>query len=169
VARLGDHFILKRMPYTGSHHAPDCPSYEPPADLSGLGQVLGSAITEDPESGVTSLKLGFSMSKTGGRSVDPGSENGPGSVTSGALVNGRQIPLTLEMRVDDADGPRKGFALELTPVWNEKTPILAYVNGVDPIDKITVRIGIVLFSQEVAADRYRVHFELNRFVPFTGD
>ena len=48
VARLSDSFIVKRMPYTGSHHAPDCPSYEPPAELSGLGQVLGSAITEDP-------------------------------------------------------------------------------------------------------------------------
>ena len=41
VARLGDGYIVKRMPDTGSHHAPDCPSYEPPADSSGLGQVLG--------------------------------------------------------------------------------------------------------------------------------
>ena len=42
VARLGDGYIVKRMPDTGSHHAPDCPSYEPPAESSGLGQVLGS-------------------------------------------------------------------------------------------------------------------------------
>ena len=41
VARLGDGYIVKRMPDTGSHHAPDCPSYEPPAEFSGLGQVLG--------------------------------------------------------------------------------------------------------------------------------
>ena len=27
VARLGDGYIVKRMPDTGSHHAPDCPSY----------------------------------------------------------------------------------------------------------------------------------------------
>jgi len=53
VARLGEGFIVKRMPDTGSHHAPDCPSYEPPAELSGLGQVLGSAITEDPATGET--------------------------------------------------------------------------------------------------------------------
>ena len=63
VARLGDGFIVKRMPNTGSHHAPDCPSYEPPAESSGLGQVLGSAITEDPATGETTLKLDFSMSK----------------------------------------------------------------------------------------------------------
>ena len=35
VARLGDGFIVKRMPNTGSHHVPDCPSYEPPAEFSG--------------------------------------------------------------------------------------------------------------------------------------
>ena len=43
--RVSGGYIVKRMPDTGSHHAPDCPSYEPPAEFSGLGQVLGSAIT----------------------------------------------------------------------------------------------------------------------------
>ena len=82
VARLSDSFIVKRMPYTGSHHTPDCPSYEPPAELSGLGQVLGSAITEDPVNGVTALKLGFSMSKMGARTIDPGSGDGSDSVAT---------------------------------------------------------------------------------------
>lgn len=70
VARLGDGHVLKRMPNTGSRHAPDCPSYEPPAELSGLGQLMGSAIIEDPVSGVTSLKLGFAMSKLGARACE---------------------------------------------------------------------------------------------------
>ena len=82
VARLGDGYLIKRMPYTGSHHAPDCPSYEPPAELSGLGQVLGSAITEDPVNGLTALKLGFSMSKVGARSIDPGCGEGSDSVAT---------------------------------------------------------------------------------------
>ncbi|MBC7604835.1 MAG: DUF1173 family protein, partial [Ramlibacter sp.] len=69
IARLGDGFILKRMPNTGSLHAPDCPSYEPPAEFSGLEQVLGSAIIEDPDTGETTLKLDFSMSKNAGRSA----------------------------------------------------------------------------------------------------
>lgn len=51
--------IVKRMPDSGSQHAPGCPSYEPPAESSGLGQVLGSAITEDPATGETTLKLDF--------------------------------------------------------------------------------------------------------------
>ena len=69
IARLGDGFILKRMPNTGSLHAPDCPSYEPPAEFSGLEQVLGSAIIEDPTTGETTLKLDFPMSKNAGRSA----------------------------------------------------------------------------------------------------
>jgi hypothetical protein len=69
VARLGVGYIVKRMPDTGSHHAPDCPSYEPPAEVSGLGQVLGSAITEDPTTGETTLRLHFPLAKMPGRSI----------------------------------------------------------------------------------------------------
>lgn len=71
IARLGDGYIVKRMPESGSRHAPDCPSYEPPPEASGLGQVLGSAISEDPSTGETTLKLDFAMSKIAGRSTMP--------------------------------------------------------------------------------------------------
>jgi hypothetical protein len=71
IARLGTGYIVKRMPASGSLHAPDCPSYEPPPETSGLGQVLGSAITEDPVTGETTLKLDFPLSKVGGRSTLP--------------------------------------------------------------------------------------------------
>lgn len=71
VARLGEGYIVKRMPDTGSQHAADCPSYEPPAEFSGLGQVLGSAITEDPATGETTLKLDFPLTKMPGRSTIP--------------------------------------------------------------------------------------------------
>lgn len=82
VARLGEGYIVKRMPDTGSHHAPDCPSYEPPAELSGLGQVLGSAITEDPTTGETTLKLDFPLAKMPGRSQFPPAGGDSDSVTS---------------------------------------------------------------------------------------
>jgi hypothetical protein len=85
VARLAgpsDGFIVKRMPGTGSRHAPDCPSYEPPPEASGLGQVLGSAITEDPASGETTLKLDFPMSKICGRSTVPTAGDASDSVVS---------------------------------------------------------------------------------------
>jgi hypothetical protein len=71
IARLGTGYIVKRMPASGSRHAPDCPSYEPPPEASGLGQVLGSAITEDPATGETTLKLDFPLSKVAGRSTLP--------------------------------------------------------------------------------------------------
>ncbi len=82
VARLGDGYIVKRMPDTGSHHAPDCSSYEPPAEFSGLGQVLGSAITEDPATGETRLKLDFPLTKMPGRSQTPPAGGDSDSVAS---------------------------------------------------------------------------------------
>ena len=89
VARLGDGFIVKRMPNTGSQHAPDCSSYEPPPEFSGLGQVLGSAITEDPSTGETTLKLGFTMSKISGRSTIPA----PGTAADSVVSEGTKLSL----------------------------------------------------------------------------
>lgn len=63
VAHLADRFIIKRMPNSGSQHHPECDSYEPPPELSGLGEVNGSAIHEDIDSGIVTLKLDFSLSK----------------------------------------------------------------------------------------------------------
>lgn len=82
LAGLGGGYIVKRMPDTGSQHAPDCASYEPPPEVSGLGQVLGSAITEDPATGETTLKLDFAMSKIAGRSTMPIAAGDGDSVTS---------------------------------------------------------------------------------------
>ncbi|MCX8953531.1 DUF1173 family protein, partial [Ruegeria sp. NA] len=63
VAAVGGRFIVKRMPGTGPDHAVDCPSFLPPDELSGLAQVQTSAITEDPDVGTTTLKLGFPLRK----------------------------------------------------------------------------------------------------------
>jgi hypothetical protein len=85
VARLAGSnggYIVKRMPDTGSHHAPDCPHYEPPAEFSGLGQVLGSAITEDPATGETTLKLDFPLTRMPGRSQMPPSGGDSDSVAT---------------------------------------------------------------------------------------
>jgi hypothetical protein len=67
IARVGSRLILKRMPGTGARHDPACASYEPPYELSGLGAVAGSAISEDFETGTTSLKLDFGLTKSPGR------------------------------------------------------------------------------------------------------
>jgi hypothetical protein len=93
IARLGQHcgdgYIVKRMPSTGDQHATSCPSYEPPADLSGLAPLLGTAITEDPETGETTLKLGFSMAKIGGRSTLPS----PGTAGDSVASDGSKLSL----------------------------------------------------------------------------
>ncbi|CAB3804334.1 DUF1173 domain-containing protein [Paraburkholderia fynbosensis] len=69
VAKVGEHYVIKRMPNTGGAHAPDCASYEPPAELSGLGEVKGEAIRENIEDGITTLRLDFSLSKSGGKAA----------------------------------------------------------------------------------------------------
>lgn len=85
-------YIVKRMPDTGCRHAPGCPSYEPPADLSGLGQVLGTAITEDPATGKTNLRLGFSLTKLPGRSQRPAAGGESESVcTDGTMLSLRGL------------------------------------------------------------------------------
>lgn len=60
--RHGGH-VLSRWPGTGPRHAPSCDHYEAPDHLTGLGQVLGSAIVDDIDNGVTTLKFGFPLSK----------------------------------------------------------------------------------------------------------
>lgn len=82
VARLGSTYVIKRMPFTGGLHATSCPSYEPPDGWSGNGQVMGSAIQEDPVSGVTTLKLDFALSRSGPRTIEAGDYQHGGSAAS---------------------------------------------------------------------------------------
>lgn len=70
IAKIGDQYIVKRMPNSGALHSPECDSYEPPPELSGLGEVLGSAIRENTEDGLTDLRFGFSMAKIAGRQIN---------------------------------------------------------------------------------------------------
>jgi hypothetical protein len=67
IAKVNDSYILKRMPKTGGIHSPICMSFEPPEELSGLGEVQGQAIQENFEDGTTNLKLDFSLTKIPGK------------------------------------------------------------------------------------------------------
>lgn len=60
IAHFEQSFLVKRMPDSGEAHAPNCESYESPADLSGRGEVDGYAI-EQHDDGLVNLKLGFSL------------------------------------------------------------------------------------------------------------
>lgn len=64
-------FVVKRMPETGNRHAPACPSYEPEARQSGLGELLGEAVLER-EPGKVELRVDFPWTRTTGRSVARG-------------------------------------------------------------------------------------------------
>src|SRR5215212_9879882 len=81
IARVAGQFIPKRMPGTGAHHDPGCESYEAPPELSGFGEVVGRAIQEDADAGVITLRLGFSLSRTGRMPLS--SRSGQRCITSG--------------------------------------------------------------------------------------
>ncbi len=63
IASCGAGFLVKRMPNTGQRHAPECDSYEPPPELSGVAPYIGKAIQELPEDGNIVLRVGFPLSK----------------------------------------------------------------------------------------------------------
>ena len=149
LARTNEGFIVKRMPNTGSHHAPDCPSYEPPPESSGLGQVLGSAITEDPATGETTLKLDFSMSKIAGRSAMPAAGGDGDSVaSSGTKLSLRGL---LHYLWDQAELTRwqPGFAGKRTWGTVRKHLLLAAENKIARGDSLRSRLYIPeVFSVE---------------------
>ena len=145
VARLAganEGYIVKRMPNTGSHHAPDCTSYEPPPESSGLGQVHGSAITEDPATGETTLKLDFSMSKIAGRSAMPAaSGDGDSVASSGTKLSLRGL---LHYLWDQAELTRwqPGFAGRRTWGTVRKHLLLAAENKIARGDSLRSRLYI---------------------------
>jgi len=145
VARLAgtnEGFVVKRMPNTGSHHAPDCTHYEPPPDSSGLGQLLGSAISEDPATGETTLKLDFSMSKIAGRSAMPTACGDSDSVaSSGAKLSLRGL---LHYLWDQAELTRwqPGFAGRRTWSTVRKHLLLAAENKIARGESLASRLYV---------------------------
>ena len=99
VARVAGQFIPKRMPGTGPQHDPGCESYEAPPELSGFGDLVGRAIQEDVDAGVTVLRLGFSLSRTGRRPA-------PG-------------PVTREVDSVKADASKLSLQATLHYLWEE--------------------------------------------------
>lgn len=95
VARIADHLVIKRMPLTGGAHDPQCESYEPPYELTGLGSLIGSAIQIDAATGAAALRLDFSMTKrasrsaaaTGGTESPDTVKNHPRRLSLGALLH----------------------------------------------------------------------------------
>ena len=82
MARLGGDYLLKRMPYTGSQHAPACPSYELPPDVLEGERAADSAVVENPDTGLTTVRLGLALSRWEARAVDRNFSDQVNSVSS---------------------------------------------------------------------------------------
>ena len=70
IAQVNDRFILRRMPGTGPDHAISCPTFDPPEGISGLGPLIGSAISYN-DIGEVELKLDFPLTIRGKRAAPP--------------------------------------------------------------------------------------------------
>lgn len=75
------HYVVKRMPETGRSHNPACPSYEPDAQQSGLGELIGEAVLER-EPGRIELRVDFPWTRSIGRSVTRGVQQESADVTA---------------------------------------------------------------------------------------
>jgi len=64
-------FVVKRMPDTGCHHHPSCPSFELESQQSGLGELMGEAVLELTP-GQIQLRVDFPWTRTLGRSAPRG-------------------------------------------------------------------------------------------------
>lgn len=69
IAKVSGQYLIKRMPGTGSTHDPICTSYAPPSEVSGLAQLLGKAVKEQPDA--TRITLGFPLTHHGRRAGTP--------------------------------------------------------------------------------------------------
>jgi len=82
VALLEGRYILRRMPNSGHLHAFSCPSFAPVPELSGLADVLGTAVVT-LDDGVTMVRLGFSLDQRPSRARSPSAGDGvPGGLKS---------------------------------------------------------------------------------------
>jgi hypothetical protein len=96
VARINGGYVVKRMPETGNQHAASCPHFEPSSDANGFGPLIGSAIREDPATGLTALRVDFAMSRLPPRqAASPTATHTLPTARSGAKLSLHQLLLYL--------------------------------------------------------------------------
>ncbi|MFC3058421.1 DUF1173 family protein [Paenirhodobacter populi] len=67
VARIGDQYLIKRMPLSGVDHEGSCEAHADPWEVGTLDPVVGTGIRRNAETGEVTLRLDFSLSKTAGK------------------------------------------------------------------------------------------------------
>ena len=87
IAHYEAGYFVKRLPDSALHHSAQCDSFESPAELSGLGDVAGSAIQVDDD-GQTNLKLAFSLSRNAAQE-----KTNEGAEKTSATASGSRLTL----------------------------------------------------------------------------
>lgn len=101
IARLGNTFVLKRMPLSGSCHALECPHYAPPAESSGIGKVHDTSSSKTPHTQTVELRVDFSLLGGSARECPPVHRaNGLSSTRSGVRLSLRGLVNYLWMEAE---------------------------------------------------------------------
>ena len=112
VTRRQSGFVLARWPGSGAQHDISCDHYDAPDDLTGLGQVQGNAVKDDPETGDVHLKLAFPLKRGAARSA-------PAAITNDTPAlkhNGRKLSMRGLLLRDDL-GARRVASRKDVPRW----------------------------------------------------
>ena len=170
IARIDGRFFVKRMPNSGATHDPMCASYEPPPELSGLGNVLGNAITDDCEEGGTTLRVGFSLTRRPGR----GAIAQAGSISDSVESDANKLTLrsTLHYLWDQAGFNRWSPRMEGKRSWHViRRHLLGAAEGKTMKGQ---GLGDLLYVPEAWAKEHADEIKarrdqtLSRIVPTTG-
>ena len=162
ISKLSGQYIIKRMPNTGSNHASTCDSYEPPPELSGLGQVMGDAIQENPLDGVVDLKFDFSLSKKSGR-VAPT----PSTVETGSVkTDGKRLSIrsTLHLLWEDANFNRWSPAMQGKRNWFVVRKYL--LEAAENKRAKGTKLIDILYIPEASSDAYKPQVTQRRLAHF---
>lgn len=127
LAKIDETYIVKRMPNSGRTHAMQCESFEPPDELTGLGEVQGSAIREDLANGEVTLTLGFSLSKAPGKTPPAPSDKESTSVK--ADTTKLTLRSTFDYLVDQAGFNRWSPRMEGKRSWGVFHKYLTHAAG----------------------------------------
>ncbi len=127
------------------------------------GKAWTAGGVEPFASGVVELEIA--------RSLAAGVTASTPAAAKASRLDAATVEVTVELgRVPDADGPRAGFSGSLTPAWNEKAPVTAYLRRIDAVSADTVLLVFVLRASggELPSGPQGIHFTLHRFVRARG-
>jgi hypothetical protein len=119
---------------------------------AGIVLVAAGVLSVDFAIGSTSLSLSPTSASANGR--------------LGAANQTQQVIEIVAESMAGAPALLEGLVVKLTPMWNERRPVMAFVDAVRVVSARSVSFAIVIFAQQgLLGTTQRVHYEVSNFNP----